>query len=281
VPRFARPELWLFAGLLVAETAIAAGVVLADRVGDGGLVLLLWPMVGVTARMPLRAVLASGGWCIALIVAAWTASDAGGMLTDPIPVITSVGIGLTVVLLVSTLRDSDTANHAAATSDPLTGLLNRGALDARVDELERITGPLHRSLAVVVAEVEHFKRINDEHGHAAGDDVLRDLARRIESQLRLGDELYRLGGEEFVALLPATTEAEARHVAERLVHAVGSRPLGGLTVTVSAGVAASPPDDAFAWRTLFRRADAALYAAKEDGRDCVRVRSPEVATVAG
>lgn len=231
IPRLARPELWLFGSFLFAKAAIAAGVVLADRVADGGLILMLWPMVGLTARLPWRAVLATGGWCGVLVVAAWAVSDPSGMLADPAPVLVSLGVGLTIVLLVSTLRDSDTANHAAAICDRLTGTLNRAALDQRVRELEFAAGPLREALAIVVLDINRFKQINDAHGHAVGDDVLRSVARTLETQLRIGDELYRLGGEEF------------------------------------------------SWRRVFRRADGALYDAKERGRDrvCVAARHLDAA----
>jgi diguanylate cyclase (GGDEF)-like protein len=271
IPRLARPELWLVASFLVAETAIAAGVVLADRVQDGGLILLLWPMVGITARLPTHAAAFNGIWVIGLVIGAWLIGDGAAVADDPVPLIVSVGIGMTIVLLVATLRNSDTANHAAAISDQLTGVRNRVALDERIRELEVVAGPLREPVAIAVVDIDHFKRVNDEYGHAAGDDVLRGVARTLQSQLRLGDELYRLGGEEFVALLPATHGDEARHVAERLAAAVRRRPTAGHTVTVSVGVAARPADEAFSWRSAFRLADAALYEAKEAGRDRVRV----------
>ena len=160
---------------------------------------------------------------------------------------------------------------ALARRDPLTGLANRRALE---EALAREVGRAARDgapLAVVALDVDHFKRVNDAHGHAAGDAVLAAVAARAAEALRAGDLLARIGGEEFAALLPGATLEAAAEVAERVRARIGAAPVPAgearLAVTVSAGVAAlAPAEDGAA---LLARADARLYAAKRAGRDRV------------
>ncbi|HET8539717.1 MAG TPA: diguanylate cyclase [Anaeromyxobacter sp.] len=158
-----------------------------------------------------------------------------------------------------------------AREDALTALPNRRAFgEALVREVaraERAGTPL----AAVVLDVDHFKRVNDAHGHAAGDAVLAAVAARAASALRAGDLLARMGGEEFAALLPGAGLAAAAEVAERIRAAVARDPVaaGGrpVWVTVSLGCAALAPGEA--GPALLARADERLYAAKEGGRDRV------------
>jgi diguanylate cyclase (GGDEF)-like protein len=155
-----------------------------------------------------------------------------------------------------------------ARTDPLTGTLNRLGLD---EAAHRLFDDTH-GLAVLMLDADHFKAINDRHGHAGGDRVLAALARCIGAGLRPGDLLGRVGGEEFLVLLPRTGLATASTLAERLRVHVASLPLefDGLAqaVTVSIGVAARDPAD-FDADALVRRADRALYEAKRAGRNRV------------
>lgn len=159
-----------------------------------------------------------------------------------------------------------------ATTDALTGLANRGAFE---EALAREIARARRAgaaLAVVVLDVDHFKRVNDAHGHAAGDAVLREVAARLEAAARAGDLAGRVGGEEFAVALPDADLAAAADVAERVRRRVADAPVafpgGAVAVTISAGVAAlAGGEDAVA---LVARADARLYEAKRAGRDRVR-----------
>jgi diguanylate cyclase (GGDEF)-like protein len=162
-----------------------------------------------------------------------------------------------------------------AISDALTGLHNRRFFD---QSLELEVARAHRaavSLGLLLLDLDHFKWINDRYGHQAGDDVLVELARRLEPVLRGGDLIARYGGEEFVVLLPDTSTARLREVGERCRRAVSSRPFvtgGGveLAVTVSVG-GASLPEHATGTDELVYVADKALYQAKALGRDQVQV----------
>ena len=160
--------------------------------------------------------------------------------------------------------------HALALQDALTGLPNRRALSAHAASHADGDGPM----SVVMLDLDHFKRVNDGHGHAAGDAVLREVARRLPGVLRHHDRVGRWGGEEFLALLPDTAPAAAAQVAARLREAVSATPValpegGTLPVTVSLGVATRREGERL--EDLIGRADAALYAAKAGGRDRVEV----------
>jgi diguanylate cyclase (GGDEF)-like protein len=157
----------------------------------------------------------------------------------------------------------------AAAVDQLTGLLGRGALAARALELEHQSADTGQPVALLVADLDRFKAINDEHGHATGDAVLREVGERLRSGLRAFESVYRFGGEEFVVLLPGLGALEAAHVAERLAEEVRGAPVNGLPVTISIGVAATTAGEPCRFEQLFDRADRALYVAKRDGRDQV------------
>jgi diguanylate cyclase (GGDEF)-like protein len=176
-----------------------------------------------------------------------------------------------VLTVVGMALVSSTMEHAAAANiDPLTGALNRGALEARVAEFSRTEPVNYEPVTLIVADLDHFKRINDTYGHEAGDKVLIDVAKRLQQELRLVDVLYRVGGEEFVVLLPRTGRPEAQQIAERLRQAISEHPCAGKTLTVSLGLASSD-EPGFEYAPAFDRADAALLEAKEHGRNRVVV----------
>jgi diguanylate cyclase (GGDEF)-like protein len=158
-----------------------------------------------------------------------------------------------------------------ATTDPLTGLFNRRAFMDRAEaEWARHVRYKH-PLGCVMIDVDHFKEVNDNHGHAAGDAVLQHVGALIRASLRTTDLSARIGGDEFVALMPDTTLDGAYALGERLLMRLFGRPLTGLgrevRVTLSIGVATS--DGAETLDALFAHADRALYQAKQTGRGCV------------
>lgn len=159
-----------------------------------------------------------------------------------------------------------------ATLDPLTEAFNRRTIE---DLLRKEDSRSRRSgtpLSVVMVDVDHFKRVNDEHGHAAGDAALVHVVGVMERELRTEDLVGRFGGEEFLVVLPSATEEEAAAAAERLRDRIAREPLrtdeAVLALTVSAGVATLEPAKETCER-LLRRADAALYEAKRGGRNRV------------
>ena len=165
-----------------------------------------------------------------------------------------------------------------ATRDPLTGLLNRREFDRILAEEHARAVRFGEPLALVMVDLDHFKVINDRHGHPAGDAVLVEVARRLTAQVRTVDRVMRVGGEEFALLLLQTNLAGALPVAERVTMAMREAPVAAgagvaLAVTASVGVAALP-EQAGTPTTLVAAADRALYAAKAAGRNRVVAAAP-------
>jgi two-component system cell cycle response regulator len=157
-----------------------------------------------------------------------------------------------------------------ATRDGLTGLLNRREFDRILaEEIERARRFGH-PMGLVILDVDHFKQVNDRHGHPAGDAVLREVARRLDGLARTVDRLTRLGGEEFALILIESDGTAALGAAERLCAAVRAKEVDAgqksLPITISAG-SASFPRDADSAEALLAAADKALYAAKTGGRN--------------
>lgn len=157
--------------------------------------------------------------------------------------------------------------HREGTTDPLTGVANRRGLDAAIENMMVAT----QNVAVVMVDVDHFKAVNDQHGHAVGDEVLKTLSAIIMAEARVEDVVARMGGEEFVILLPETGLDPARRFAERLRSTIEQTYFDNVgNVTISLGVAGYPAHGADINDSLVL-ADAALYRAKAAGRNCVHV----------
>lgn len=159
---------------------------------------------------------------------------------------------------------------AEATRDPLTACLNRRSFFVEFETLWSTAARYGHPLSCLMVDIDHFKRINDTHGHPAGDRVLQHVGEVLRSLARKGDRVCRYGGEEFCVLLPHIDLDEAAAVAERYCREIASRPAGGIRITASVGVSAiglqarEPAE-------LLEQADKALYAAKHAGRNrCVR-----------
>ena len=174
---------------------------------------------------------------------------------------------LTMALAVMLFRGKAVQLQWIGQHDPMTGMLNRRSL------LEHAQREVARSLrygtplSLLMLDIDRFKAINDHAGHEAGDEVIRRVAARIGEGLRASDTAFRLGGEEFLMLLPATSVGAAMQVAERLRAAISALPpAGGRPVTASIGVTEVMPR-VESWEDAMRRVDGALYRAKHEGRD--------------
>jgi two-component system cell cycle response regulator len=172
------------------------------------------------------------------------------------------------------LRDNVQQSIEMAITDGLTGLYNRRYMETHLGSLVEQAASRGKPLTILVLDIDYFKAINDTHGHDAGDDVLREFATRIRKSIRGIDLACRLGGEEFVIVMPETDMAVAAIVAERLRRRIASEPFGiaqgakAIDVTISIGIATLDTADDNA-STILKRADQALYRAKRDGRNRV------------
>jgi len=186
--------------------------------------------------------------------------------------------GSRIVQLEQNLREANEKIQLLSITDPLANTFNRRYLNEQLlKEVERARR-YHRPLSAVMADIDRFKRINDERGHAAGDEVLRRFADLAKAVLRPSDWIARYGGEEFVLILPETDAMGGARAAEKLRAACADTPMplasGDLLVTCSFGVAAlssSKQTDDQAAAAMLKEADAALYQSKNDGRNRVTV----------
>lgn len=250
--------LWAIRGFLLRPRSIAEH-------------LLAWSMVTFVLSYALRAVLAGlhdgppnvphaygPPWVLRLL----------GILYGVMPVVMAT-------LLLSVVNARLAAQLAArAMTDELTGALNRRALGEQVPALASAVQAAGGTLAVMLLDIDHFKAVNDQHGHAAGDAVLRQLVPVLRGPLRQDALVLRYGGEEFAVLVPVHSADAALAVAERVRSAVADTPFRTegceLPVTVSIGLTLARPGEGP--ETALQRADAALYRAKQGGRNRVEVQ---------
>jgi len=195
-------------------------------------------------------------------------------LTMRITVRFAVSLFLTIVMvnvIQDIIRELERRLLEQAITDPLTGAFNRRHMGRRLAEvLQPGARPSPSSLLLV--DVDHFKRINDELGHEAGDAVLKGIVDIIRSRSRKTDQLFRMGGEEFVLLLPETAESDAVAIADDIRQAIAAATLiSGHPVTASIGVGVAEPQDSV--ESWIKGTDAAMYVAKEAGRNRVARRA--------
>lgn len=203
-------------------------------------------------------------------------AEADDFLTKPCDAIelqARLRSGERVIALQEHLIEAQEALRFEATHDRLTGLWNRGMI---LDHLNRELSRVRRSkgsLAVLMADIDHFKAINDEHGHGVGDVVLREAGTRMRATLRAYDALGRYGGEEFLLVLPDAEAAGAREAAERVRTALRSSPLtdGAVSVSTSVSIGGATTAIGYDAAALIQASDRALYHAKGCGRDRVEV----------
>jgi diguanylate cyclase (GGDEF)-like protein len=277
MPGTARPEYAMFAAWAASEAIIAVSVALTGGPRVATMSWLAIPIVTLASRFSNRGIAVGVAIATALLLTVAFAVDAHAVVHDPTLVIAPLALLVAVTMLSVALMQSDVEHRSRAVVDQLTGMLNRSALESRVRELEQQSELSQEPVGVIVADIDHFKQVNDSRGHGAGDAVLKDVAYLMRKQLRAFDLAYRLGGEEFVVLLPGADLAETAAIAENLRDAVDGEPVGGgANVTVSCGVSASERGSNLHYDAVFGEADRALYAAKGSGRN--RVCDPSSAT---
>ncbi|GAC1434475.1 MAG: hypothetical protein NVSMB51_01730 [Solirubrobacteraceae bacterium] len=263
-----RPERVIAGTLILTSALLAAGAVLSGGARSPAFVWMILPVAMAAARFRAQVVLVGAGLTGLGMAAVALGVDAGGMLDDPRPVLGGLVLLIGIVALTSALTGAELQYRTASVLDPLTGLLNRNSLGQRFGELREQAVLLGSPICLVVADLDRFKSINDRFGHERGDAVLRDVAYAMRKALRSFELLYRIGGEEFVLVLPGVDTAGGREMAERLRAAVQAARPGNLEVTISLGVAACS-GARIEYERLFREADHALYRAKRAGRNRV------------
>lgn len=181
--------------------------------------------------------------------------------------------------MIERIHDSEEVLADQARRDGLTGLLNRRAFDEAIGDSFARMERLDERLAVLSIDLDHFKVVNDTHGHAAGDEVIRTLTRVVLANLRKIDRMFRVGGEEFIVTLPGADSTAAQSAAERIRTAVASEPVTvdgkSIPITVSIGVAVASAPHPGRVDVLLKAVDEALYQAKESGRNRVVV-APDI-----
>lgn len=265
----AYPEYRLAVAWLSSEMAIAISVALTGGARSPAVAWLVLPVITLAARFDVRGVIAGSSIAGALMVACSLGVDPAETIASPQQIVFRLALLGAVALLSLALMRSDVQHRSASVIDPLTSMLNRNALAVRVEELRHQAAIVQQPIGLIVCDLDHFKAVNDNHGHAIGDAVLRDVAYSLRKRLRAFDLAYRLGGEEFLVLLPGADARQTASLAEDLRQTILSERHGGLSVTMSFGVSVSQPSS-FDYEHVFEAADQALYTAKAAGRNCVR-----------
>jgi diguanylate cyclase (GGDEF)-like protein len=266
---------------ILAEAAVAGGFLLAlmlltfdpqafvrGDIGGGLGLLLLLPAIGIPLLVLLRSALVLASACV--LACAWFLAHSGWPASWKLAFGVNMAVAVWGGMMLRVFRAnmsvgfirSMEAAILQATTDSLTGLMNRqGWFKAAELALQEVRGG-GRVASLLFIDLDDFKKLNDTHGHAVGDEVLRRTGQVLAARLNPGALAARIGGEEFVCLLPDQLPEQARRLAERLSAELKAGPM---PITFSAGVAEYQPGDGLG--DLMARADAAMYAAKQRGRD--------------
>jgi diguanylate cyclase (GGDEF)-like protein len=222
MPRLERPEYLMFGAWVASALTIAVAVALSGSHGTSALSLLAIPVLTLSSRFSTRGVSVGVLISLALAFAVGFGIDHATVLANPVLIIIPVALILCAAVLSTPLMQSDIQHRSDAVVDQLTGMLNRHALASRVRELTEQADITSEPIGVIVADVDRFKLVNDTFGHAVGDVVLKEVTYLLRKQLRAFDLAYRLGGEEFLVLLPGGELQGAADLAEGLHEAIAS-----------------------------------------------------------
>jgi diguanylate cyclase (GGDEF)-like protein len=277
-----RPAVWVAAAWAALPALLLGSVLVTGGASSPALVWFALPAVTLGFRFEPRGMVIGTVYVVLMFVVAAIVPDPHAAWEERQEMIAVLALIISTVILSGALVESDRAHRRRSTLDPLTGLFNRNALEQRLAELDgQPCDPSQgTSHAFLLCDLDHFKQVNDQFGHAAGDAVLQDVAYTMRATLRAGDSIYRVGGEEILVILPGAGHGDACEIAERLRIDVRNRRPEGVPVSLSIGVAVAEPafvdtDD------LLARADASLYAAKASGRNRIFVDDWEPALVSG
>jgi diguanylate cyclase (GGDEF)-like protein len=269
----AHPERVSATAIMITMLLLGGGVAFSGGPRSPILPWLVLPAGMIAARFRPRVVIAGLALSTLMILAVTLGVHPGWTLGNPVPVIAVLALLAGVVAIVWALQDAELHHRGEAILDHLTGLLNRHALLPRFTEITQQARLTNQPVCLILVDLDTFKEVNDSHGHDRGDAVLQAVAYEMRKQLRSFELMYRLGGEEFLIVLPGIDLKTGEILAERLREAIGEARPAGIPITISLGVSAATGEQVD-YDTLFRAADAALYDAKRTGRNRVVAAPP-------
>jgi diguanylate cyclase (GGDEF)-like protein len=244
------------------------------------LVVFLVGISALPARFGRTRVVVSGVVLTELLIFLSTAAvDPAGFAANPSRVLIMAGACFGLASFAHALMRAESEQRVESIFDTLTELPNRRGMEAGFEALQTDAATTGSSLAMLLCDLDSFKSVNDHYGHDRGDAVLRESAGALRACLREGEAIYRIGGEEFLVLLPGCDLHGAVPVAERIRAAIEAAQPGGLPVTASIGAAAAC-GRAISFDALFQTADCALYEAKRSGRNRVSIDGAAAAEAA-
>jgi diguanylate cyclase (GGDEF)-like protein len=232
------------------------------------LTLLVIPVAATATRFRARVVWAFAGVAALTALVATVVGGPQKLIDRPLMLASVLVLLVAVTAMTTALMDAELQFRDESALDALTGLLNRNGLEARFAEVAQQARLLDRPVCLIMCDLDKFKQVNDVYGHDRGDAVLRDVSYGMRKSLRSFELFYRLGGEEFLVLLPGIDLPGGIEIAESLRTAVARTDLHGVAMTASFGVSAAI-GEAADFLTLYRAADDALYEAKDGGRNLV------------
>ena len=267
--RSRHPERLVAGSILFHTTLILVGIGITGGVRSPLLPWVAIPVLTAAARFRLPVFLVGAALATAGLVASAAIADPHALGHNPAPLIAIVVLLGSLVASQQPVLTAELRWRNDAVLDPLTGLLNRQGLHRRFREVAEQARVSNRPVSVALIDIDGFKALNDEHGHARGDAALKDVSYALRKELRAFELLYRIGGDELLLILPGTEVGAATLLAQQAGAAIEacSTP-GGPQLTASIGVA-SAMGDAMEFQPMYELADRALYAAKRSGRNRV------------
>jgi diguanylate cyclase (GGDEF)-like protein len=271
IVRAPRPERIVAASLTLHTTLIVVGVGITGGVASPLLPWVAIPVVTAAARFRMPVFLTGSVVAMIALIVSTALASSSALLHNPSPLIAIVVLLAALVVAQRPLLDAEIRWRRDAVLDPLTGLLNRQGLKRRFQEVAEQARLTDCPVSLVMGDLDAFKRLNDAHGHAKGDAVLKDVAYLLRKELRSFELLYRIGGEELLLILPGADLDAGCRIAENARSAIESGRPAGLHVTASFGACAATGED-IDFQAMFQAADDALYDAKRAGRNQVAPR---------
>jgi diguanylate cyclase (GGDEF)-like protein len=269
--RVRRTERLVAASLVLYTALILAGI---GTSGGARSPLLPWvaiPVVTAAARFRLPVFLTGAGLATGALILTAALASPGAVVRDPAPVIAVIVLLAALVVAQQPLLDAEIRWRRDAVLDPLTGLLNRQGLQHRFQEVAEQARLTASPVSLIICDLDEFKALNDQHGHARGDAILQEAAYLLRKTMRAFELLYRIGGEELLLILPGAALHDARQVAEHARRAIEHGRPGGVHLTASFGVCVARGAE-IEFESMFESADRCLYEAKRLGRNRVAFR---------